>query len=385
MSEDTLKRHGTRSYQVACAVLFLVFTFCYLYFYQDNLLAMGQYVLSKGRTHYNHMVGAVLLTLFLWLLQIGCNLLFRLKGRSHALTYVPSVVCLTAITSIGSDIVQGVTLGWWWIVAPLLITIALVAMCYARRSQTYEPLEHNWQGLLGRWAWVNYGGLLVQFFFVALCSNHNQVLHTRLEIEQYVMDGTYRQTLKVGAHSLHTDSTLTCLRIYSLSLAGLLPERLFEYPLVGNSVAMLPDNPGVNFLMCGKDKFYQHLGAWFRQPMHTMHYLRFIHRHGLATPAAHDYLLCAYLLDGNLEAFVRTIGKYYDLKRPLPKHYREALVLYNHLRSTPYVVYHDSVMDADFTDFQSLARQYGRPRQRLSALRDTYGNTYWTYYYRLRH
>ena len=94
MSEDTLKRHGTRPYQVACAVLFLVFTFCYLYFYQDNLLAMGQYVLSKGRTHYDHMVGAVLLTLFLWLLQIGCYLLFRLKGRSHALTYMPSVVCL---------------------------------------------------------------------------------------------------------------------------------------------------------------------------------------------------------------------------------------------------------------------------------------------------
>ena len=116
-----------------------------------------------------------------------------------------------------------------------------------------------------------------------------------------------------------------------------------------------------------------------------MHYLRFIHQHHLATKAAHDYLLCAYLMDGNLDLFVHAIGKYYDLKKPLPKHYCEALVLYNHLRSNPYVVYHNSVMEADFTDFQTLIKQYSDARQRIAAIRDTYGNTYWAYYYQLKH
>ena len=384
MSADFAKKHSTRPYRVACALLFLVFTFCYLYYYQNNLLAMGQHVLSNGQTHYNRMVGAIIITFVLWLMQMGLYMLTRLKGWFHILTYVPSVVCLTALTSIDSDIVHRVTLGWWWLIAPLIIVVDFVLLFYVRQLQAYEPQDFSY-GILGRRAWINYSGLLALFVFVMLCSNHRQVLHARLDVEQHINTGDYSKAVKVAAHSLHTDSTLTSLRIYSLSLAGLLPDKLFEYPLVGGSAVMLPSSPNVCYLMCGQAPFYQRLGGMFRQKMSTMHYLRFIHQHHLATPVAHDYLLCAYLLDGNLESFVHAVGKYYDLKQQLPKHYREALVLYNHLRSNPYIVYHNSVMEADFADFQSLIKQYGNLNERLSAIRDTYGNTYWAYYYRMKH
>ena len=49
--------------QIACIVAFCVFSFVYLYFYQQDVLAAAQHVLSGGKTHYDRTVGAVLITL----------------------------------------------------------------------------------------------------------------------------------------------------------------------------------------------------------------------------------------------------------------------------------------------------------------------------------
>ena len=110
MSNYSVK-DGTRIIRVACAVLFVSFTFLYLYDYQDDILAMAQHVLSDGLTHYNRTIGAVLITIVLWLLQIGFYALFRLQGRAHAITFFPSLLtlaiplplatfCISAILSI---------------------------------------------------------------------------------------------------------------------------------------------------------------------------------------------------------------------------------------------------------------------------------------------
>ena len=92
-----------------------------------------------------------------------------------------------------------------------------------------------------------------------------------------------------------------------------------------------------------------------------------------------DYLLCGHLLDRKIDAFALAVKRYYDLDASLPKHYREALVLYNHIRSNPVVTYKHEVADADYADFQKLMRECGSNKTRL---RDVYGNTYWYYYYK---
>ena len=48
--------------RVMCAILFLCFSFLYLYEYQADVLAVAQHVLSDGQTHYNRTIGAVLIT-----------------------------------------------------------------------------------------------------------------------------------------------------------------------------------------------------------------------------------------------------------------------------------------------------------------------------------
>ena len=93
------------------------------------------------------------------------------------------------------------------------------------------------------------------------------------------------------------------------------------------------------------------------------------------------YLLMGYLLDKRLDDFAKWVGKFYDLNDTLPQHYREALVLYSHLRSQPVVDYHHAVTEADFADYQQLERSEPNNKVlRQNLLRDTYGNTYWYYY-----
>ena len=85
-----------------------------------------------------------------------------------------------------------------------------------------------------------------------------------------------------------------------------------------------------------------------------MEYLSLIHHKQKARQPAHDYLLCAYLLDKRLDDFAHEVGKYYKVDSIFPKHYREALILHNHLRSHPVVEYHDNVLDADYKDFKDF-------------------------------
>lgn len=94
-----------------------------------------------------------------------------------------------------------------------------------------------------------------------------------------------------------------------------------------------------------------------------------------------DYMLTKFLLDKDIDGFAKRIRKCYQLDSAyVPKHFREALVLYTHMRGNPSVVYHDNVMDADFQDYQALAKSFADSVMRANALRDTYGNTYWYYY-----
>ena len=89
-----LKNGSTVTIRVMCAIVFLTFSFCWLYFFQSDQLAMTQHVLSGGLTHYNSILGTLIIIAVLMLLQLLVFRVFRLTKRSHALTYVPSMMLL---------------------------------------------------------------------------------------------------------------------------------------------------------------------------------------------------------------------------------------------------------------------------------------------------
>lgn len=361
------RKNSTTKMQIACAIIFITFTYVYLACYQADVLALAQHVLSDGMTAYSYTFAPILITLVFFLLQVGACAIIRVKRRFHGLTYFPSFLFLAMITDIPTNIDVHFSLGAWWVVIPLCLILWGGGMWVARQLEPMEtePRSHGW---FSRYMWLNMMQMLTMAVLVVFISNSDRLFHERLKMEHLMTEKQYDKALKVGRNSLQTDSSLTMLRIASLQETGRLGDQLFTYPLVGGSKAMMPDSVTVKALIWKVPKWMQKPSAWMRQ-----HHLKY------RIPA--DYQLCALLLDKKLDQFVSTLGKYYRVDSTLlPRHYKEAMVLYTHRRSKPQVVYHDNVMDADFQDFQQMEHKYSNPTERMNAIRDTYGNTYWYYY-----
>lgn len=374
------KTDSTVTLRVMCAVVFMAFSFLWLYCFQADTLSVAQHVLSHGQTVYNHLVGAVVITFVLQLLQLGVYRFTRLLKYSHALTYFPSLLVLAVLTSAGPDIDRHFSFGVWLWLVPLLLVLWAGLVWFARKVQAYEPNSAS------RRLWINVLTLVLTMVGVAVAGNTNAVFHYRTHVETALADRDFDEALRVGRRSLETDSSLMMVRMYALSRQGLLGDRLFEYPLVPSADAMLPTTGGhVRMMKYPTDSLYRHIGAIPRRPMQPMEYLQAVIRSRQAKPAAADYLLCGYLIDKDLDGFVRHIERYYVVNESLPRHYREALVLYTHLRSHPHIVYHDPVLDVDFEDFRKLESSYRDKNERRTKVMDHYANSYWYYYCYIEH
>lgn len=378
------KRSGTAMIRVACATLFFLFSFVYLYYYQADVLTVAQHVLSGGKTQYSRFVGALLITLVLFLLQLGISSVAMMTTYTHALTYFPSMLALAFLTSVGTSVDQGVSFGSWVWVLPLLLLIFAVVCWLVKSFGFYEPSKVG-RGFFTPPMWVNLMVMFLMMLIVGGVGNADTPFHYRLKVERYLAQGKYGTALQVGRRSLVCDSSLMMLRAYAMSRKGKLGDALFQYPICGGADALLPDGNHVKTLLYDKQNIYAHLGKLvvtkntpFRKYMAT------IKKHDLDKRPAAEYLLCAYLLDRKLDDFVANVVKYYDLSETLPRHYREALTLYNYLHAQHPVKFDDEVMDTDYQDYLKLEKQISDKTKRVNKLRDVYGNTYW-YYYWQRH
>lgn len=376
-SQDTLTH-------VLCTFVFALFSFFYLYYYQADLMTIMQHVLSEGQTHYNHFVGAVLITIVLLLIQVGVVRLFQRMRLSWAFTFVPSALLLAMITDVrqSASAANGfIEFGWGGYVLPLCLIMFFVVVWGLNTSGITEKYNLDFKNPTHK-LWVNLTVILLLMLFVCGWGNSDRVLHDRLHVEQCLADNDVDEALRTLQLHSDADENLTMLTAYALSRKGQLPERLFEFPLKGGSASLMPNGKNVGFGLIADTTFYAYLGNAYLQRMSTMHYLDYQRRHMRLNRRTVDYQLCAYLMDKKLDAFARNITKYYEVNDSvqLPKHYKEALILYTHSHFNPCIVYHDNVLDADFEDMQKLEKSIADARERQTALRDTYGNTYWYYY-----
>lgn len=369
---------NTITVMVMCFVVSVVFSFLWLYCFQGDVMYVAQHVLSSGKTQYSNLWGAVVTVLTLWLLQCGVYALTGLRQRAHALTWFPSMLALAVLTSVNADIDQRFTFGPWWWLAPLLLILWGWSVVVTRSLQAYGALSGR--GMFSRSVWTNMLALVAMICMVAVSANTNAVFHYRTHAEVAMLRGDYGEALRAGARSLETDSSLMMIRMYALSRQHQLGERLFAYPVVASSDAMLPTTPSVRLQVYPPDSVYRLLGAIPRHAMQPMDYIDAIIRHGQAKPAAADYLLCGYLLDRRLDDFASAIGRFYVVSDTLPRHYREALVLYTHKRSKPVIVYHDAVLDVDYADYQEQTSRYKLSSERRGKIMERYANSYWYYY-----
>ena len=315
-----------------------------------------------------------------------------------------------------------------------------------------------------RLATVSYMLFAVLMLLTVFIGNSDKIFHCRLKIERELLANRPLDALQEGKKMAEADSSLTSLRIFALSKAGLLGEKLFEYPIVGKSDVLFPNQRAVRWIILPDSLLLQHLFGLnpsaltekqeeteTNQPVDNsneelpegsrsiagqnkqltdgnrsfatknkqlQNSPRTVNKEKQTLPessrlfdkenqrridfnrsiteknelfsdfalrtrrkAACDYLLTACLLDKNLNQFALIVRKLYADIRSLPKHYREALILYTHLRSNPVIIYKDDVLDADFKDFQELDKKFSDKNMQRNAVQQVYGNTYWYYYF----
>lgn len=366
--------------RLLCVVLFVIFSFTYLYYYQADVLTATQFILAHGQTHYNRTVGAILITTALILLEIGVSRLCPNVGQLFALWFLPSAIALTYLTSITIYGDGNYTFGAGVYLYPLLFVVVIALLfLFSYGLGSRSIIISRWP--IARTLWLNVLILSIAFLFTCAFSNSDKVMHTRLHVEQCISDGRYDEAVDALTDMNIPDSNMTMLTAYVLSRKNTLPEHLFTFNIIGGSESLLPNKEKcIGTVFFPEDSLYKFIGTVYRQRMNPMHYLKYVQHHKSGNKHAVDYLLCGYLLDRNLDAFVNEIMKHHIVSDSLPQHYREALTLYTHLHSNPKLIYRSNVMDADFEDYQDMERKYSNPAERKTQLRTTYGNTYWYYY-----
>ncbi len=370
------RSEGAVILRVTCAVAFLLFTFCWLYFFQGDMLAVAQHGLSGGKTHYDHTIGAIICTAVLFGLQLLVFFLTRLTRRTHALTYFPSMLLLAFVSSISTPFRWG---AWLW-AGPLALVSWGGAVWLSKLLLPFGDEDYRPVAFFSRVTWINLLQLALMMIGVAAVSNTNAVQHFRAHSEVALMKGDTDEALRVGRRSLETDESLTMLRIFALSQKGQLADRLFEYAVGGTSADMLPLQGSKSMLLLMPDSLlWQHFN---RYPAGSVtQYLDSLECDTLATPVWRDYKLMGQLIDRRIDTFVVCLPRYYTMEADsLPRHYREALVLYQQTVDTLFI-YNDSLMLTRWHDFHANDSIYPKPSERKIRTEEEFRGTYWYYYF----
>lgn len=366
---------------VICTVLFCAFTFLYLYFFQADVMAYSQHVLSEGQTTYNSLVGAVIITSILMFVSAVTSLFTRRHAYFlSALYHLPAALLLATFTDIsiaepGTKNIIGNT----WMVC-IGVFVVFVVFCQMLRRFILPGAISGMMQMM-RNLTLNLAILLAMMLFVFGSGNTDEQTHLALHSECLLRDNRFVEAANVGMKQQTCNDALLTTRAYAMAKSNLLGEDFFENCCNSTSECLLPSekNPLQLFPV---QRIYNMLGAVKPADMPVSEYLRLLHKRGQLKEGGRDYLYIAALLDCDLDRFVKYYAERYDSTTVVPKHYREALTLYNHLHSAPEIDYSVPEMEADYDDFQALIKKNPDKTKRDNVLRDNYGNTYWYYFYR---
>lgn len=173
--------------RMVCTAVFCTFSLVYLYCYQPDILFRLQHAASDGKTHYIPVIGAILITVVAKLLQVVVYGVSRLYKRGHALTYLPSCMMLTFLTSLDVDKNGNIDLGEWWWLAPSLLILYIVVVWIVHDNQGIEPVERS-SCLASQLIWLNLIQLILMFLVVISVSIHDERSHIEAHIQRIVYD-----------------------------------------------------------------------------------------------------------------------------------------------------------------------------------------------------
>ena len=149
----------------SCALLFMLFSICYLFFLQGEILAEAQFVYSRGITAYNLLIGAIIITAVLQIIQWLVSQLSRLPSQCHALSYLPSMLLLAMLTDLNQAAIAHFSFGaWLWVTPCVLVAYILLALLVQKINHN-TPFER--QNIKSQ----TYPNFIILFFMMFIITN----------------------------------------------------------------------------------------------------------------------------------------------------------------------------------------------------------------------
>lgn len=349
-------------------LLFILFCLAFLNGVQADLVSLT--LMKVFHLPYMEASGliVVLLTAVFVGIQVILNSFFHLKGRRHALSFIPSFLLLALFTDLVPDYSFATFI-------PSLSGLVLFLVLLRLSQRTHFRSDTFWNLLQ-----PNLCCFLFAFFYVALFCNSDEVFHNELKVERGILHGNYKSALSAGEESLATSPLLFSLRACALSCENTLGESLFDYPVPSPRPNLSFSEEDFRNMLFSRDGLENAVSPDMRGSM-TEREASGKKYYDFATS---DHLLCSLLLDKKLDEFARRLPEFYDISNThvnLPRHYREALVLYNALFIHPRLIYYSVSTKQNYLDFIELCNTCSTPAERKNLSRRLYGNTFWWYYY----
>lgn len=381
MNNDSAWIHYQRTARiltVACGLLFSVFSFIYLYVFQEDLLEAFHYSLAEGRTQFSPLGTALWVTGILLIFRWLINRVLRLQGAIRELAYFPSCLLLGIMTSVGSSVYQGNAIDdlWMWLFPFLFLVFMGVGYVANRIWKAYFSQLTNE-------SWVINGNLLILLLLcmmTVMVGNTDIHFHHELAVEAALKKNDYVEARRIGKKMQHPSRSLTALRMYTLSKEGTMGEYLFQYPQLYGAEGLLLDAASGNRFRLTADSLYTYLGTSPNPGEKAVNYFGRICREETGSHVALDYYLAALLLEGRLERFVLDFETLYLVSDSIPHYYAEALFLHDKMHPALPPKVKDETLEEKWKLYEQRRLELAGTLGEGNRMRREFGDTYWWYY-----
>ena len=362
-----------------CATIFAAFSFLFVAQYQSPLLEIFYDHVATGKLAYNNYVVASIVSLSLTLVAIWLNKIAKFQQEWTAMAYLPSALVLAFVTDIDRTIYTGGGSFLAWIIIFVLGMFVYMSFSFVLQRVLFEKIK-NMATSINRILWRNLILFVLMFLLVGTLSNGEENLKREAKIMTLYKKGDMEGAMKVGYKSLHTSPQLMALRAYILESSVGLGERLFEYPMTYGIRGLLPGIHQNSPLI--PDSIYAMLGAKVTEGEDVMAFLSRAASDDSATTAAKNYYLSALLLDRRLPEFKEKVLEFHGDKSLdlLPKHYREALLLYSTFDEGYSLELKSDTLFQLYDSLKRIESKYNDILLRNNYVRKCFGRTYWWYF-----
>lgn len=375
-SSSIERKKTTRILAIMGSLLFCTFSIVYLGIFQGDLMEAIVAHEHPDMPVYNRWLGAVTITAVLQLLQFLIRLI-RIRRKWFSFSYLPSFFILGVLTFYRD-------IEFYYIVLAVLVFlfILLLIPVMGKRAQKKMTVKAYRTYIIN----LNLLELIIFSVLTLSIGNTNDNLHYELAMNRYIKNNEPEKALLVGRKSSNPNRPVTALRTLALSKLDRMGEALFEYPQLYEEYGLLYakqySNDNLGFM---PTDLYEYLGFKQESDETPTAFLQRFYKSEPENKIAFDYYWSATLLDNQLDSlpkFVEAVkeGRFYDIKK-LPKHFAEAVVLYNHLN--PETPLSEALEQTDkLSEFIAAKEQtFKSTEAEAGFMQKQYGSTYWWYYF----